>query len=134
MQLIATYDSNYNETALTEASKFPSLTTGPMTLTLQVNNEFYTARIKYNSVTKWFTLDIIGPNNKILQGETFVSGFPTNLIVAPKLKEYGLFYFPRSKKFKFYKLTEKWYNTFDMDYETLLKAIEVQAFPSEFAS
>lgn len=131
MQLIATYDSNYYPTALTEASKFPSLTRGNMTLMLQAENEFYTARLKYNSVTKWFSLDVIGPNNQTVQGETFVADFPTNLLNCSELKEYGLFYFSKSNDFRFYKLSEGWYNSAELDFNTAYKAILLQVFPDE---
>lgn len=134
MELLASFNANYNENGLTEASKFPALTVGPMTLSLQVDNEFYTARVKYNSATKWFTLDIVGPNNEILQGETFVADFPTNLLNASALKGYGLFYFPKQNKFKMYKLDEGWYNAVDLDFETAYKAILLQVFPDELVS
>ena len=134
MELLATYDSKYVPTALTEASKFPSLTRGNMTLMLQANNDFFTARLKYNSVTKWFSLDVIGSNNQIIQGETFVADFPTNLLNASELKEFGLFYFPKSNVFKFYRLTEGWYNSPELDFNMAYKAILLQVFPDEIVN
>lgn len=134
MELLATYDSNYQDTALTEASKFPSLTRGSMTLMLQANNDFYTARLKYNSVTKWFSLDVLDSSNNIIQGETFVADFPTNLLTCSELKEFGLFYFPKSNDFRFYKLSEGWYNSPELDFNTAYKAILLQVFPDEIVS
>lgn len=131
MELLAVFESNFVPTALTEASKFPSLTRGNATLMLQANNNFYTASLKYNSVTKWFSLSVIGPNNRIIQGETFVADFPTNLLTCSELKEFGLFYFPKSNDFRFYRLSEGWYNSPELDFNTAYKAILLQVFPDE---
>lgn len=131
MTLISTFDLDYNETAVTESGKFPTLTTGAIGLSIAVDNVYYTAQILYNSVTKWLTLKILDTSGNILQGETFVNEFPTNLLVCNELIGYGLFYFPKANQIRFYKLDEDWYNSIDLDYDTAYKAILLQVFPSE---
>lgn len=131
MTLIATFECDYNQNAITETAKFPTLTTGPISLMLQAGNTFYTAQILYNSVTKWMTLKVLDVSGNVIQGETFLNEFPTNLLLASELKEYGLFYYPRLNIFKFYKLDSDWYNSLNMDYETLYKCITMQCFPEE---
>ena len=131
MTLLSTFDLDYNETAVTEAGKFPTLTTGAISLSLSADNANYTAQILYNSVTKWLTLKVLDSSGNVLQGETFLNEFPTNLLLCSELIGYGLFYFPKSNQLKYYALDEDWYNSINLDYDTYYKAIYLQVFPSE---
>lgn len=132
MTIISEVALDYNEVGVTEAQKFPSLTTGAITIPLQTKDSIYTAIILYNGSTKWLTLKVVTLNGDIIQGETFFADFPTNLLVCPELKEYGLFYFPHSNVVKYVELDEDWYNSINLDYETLLRCIRLSIFPSEY--
>lgn len=132
MTIISEVALDYNEVGVTEAQKFPSLTTGAITIPLQTKDSIYTAIILYNGSTKWLTLKVVTLNGDIIQGETFFADFPTNLLVCPELKEYGLFYFPHSNIVKYVELDEDWYNSINLDYETLLRCIRLSIFPSEY--
>lgn len=131
MTLISQIDCDYNQNGVSEAQKFPSLTTGAITIPLQTSSDNYTAMIRYNASTKWLTLCVTTIDGDIIQGETFVADFPTNLLTCEALKEYGLFYFPSANVFKYVKLDEDWYNSINLDYATLLKCLELSVFPSE---
>lgn len=121
MILLNTFDLVYDETGLTPANKFPTLTVGPITLLLQVKDTFFIAVIRYNHASEWLSLSIRDQNDNVLQGETYVAGFPSNLIFVDALINYGLFYYPAQKKFKFYEFaaSDNWYNAVDSDEEQL---------------
>lgn len=131
MTLISEVKLDYNEVGVTEAQKFPSLTTGAISIPLQTDDDIYTAIITYNASTKWLSLKVTTMNGDILQGETFLADFPTNLLNCEALRDFGLFYFPHANTLKYVKLDEDWYNSINLDYETLLKCLTLNIFPSE---
>lgn len=132
MKLISEYDVGYNETALTEIAKFSKLASGPMALTIQIGADFYTAQITYNTVTKWLSLKVYTADATLIQGETFVADFPTNLLTTPVLANYALFYYPEADKLRLYQIaSDDWYNSITLDYETAYKCCLLKILPSE---
>lgn len=131
MTLISEVKIDYKESGISEAQKFPMLTNGLIAIPLQTDDNTYSAIISYNATTKWLSLRVVTISGDIVQGETFVADFPTNLLTNKELKGYGLFFFPRTNELKYVKLDEDWYNSINLDYNTLLKCLEYHIFPSE---
>ncbi|HEC1823335.1 TPA: hypothetical protein R1765_001959 [Campylobacter coli] len=96
--------------------KLPDLVGRPFSISLQKDTEYFTAEVYFNYAMNWLTLRIKDSQNNIIQGDTNVFEYPYNLILTPILNDYGLFYFPESKEFKYYKLGKEWYNTLNLNY------------------
>lgn len=120
MRMIASYDFNYNESGLTLRDMFEPLTEGPYSMLLQLNNTYYIASVKFNYGSNWLSLTIYDSEGTLVQGETYVADFPTNLLNNMALSNYGLFWYPLEKRFKFWDLQDfsSWYNSIDLNEET----------------
>lgn len=101
---------NYNENGITEALKFPDFTQSPKSFAMQTDGDSYTGVISYNWATKFLTLEVFDSGGAKIQGVTNITKFPTNLLFAPELSQYGLFYLSNFDSLFFGKVPKSWYN------------------------
>lgn len=129
MELLNTFDIDYNPTGVTEQDKFKSLMSPPYSLLLNADGVPYSATIKYNYGERWMYLTVKDRDGNTLQGETYVASHPVNLLSTPELRNFGLFFIPELKKFYFYKLGKtKWYNSVELTEEMAYNVIRTKNF------
>lgn len=106
---IQTYSMNVNKSALTNQEKYTDLKGAPFTMQLVVEEGVvYTANVIFNFALDDIVLQVYN-GTTLVQGNTTIGAFPTNLLLCSEMNNYGLFYFPIDSVFEFWYL-DGWYN------------------------
>lgn len=113
--LLSTFNFKVNKSGITNAEKYPLLVGSTFTMNLVTQeNRLYTVEVFFNSSIESPQLCVY-ENDQLIQGDTIISSYPTNLLLCKELNDYGLFYDKVDSVFKFYKL-ENWYNNSKISY------------------
>lgn len=123
-QLINTYPFKINKSGVTNKEKYPLLVGQPFMMYLVTKeNRAFTAEITFNFAIENLCLKVY-KDNQIIQGETIVRGYPTNLLLVEDLLDYALIYDEIDSIFNFYYL-DVWYNnTMKCTYYEMLKKLK----------
>lgn len=100
-------------------AKYPKFVGSPFSITLNAGENYFIAEFRFNKIVNYPFLRILNDKGDIIQGDTFMSDYPTNLALAPELDGYGLFYFANYDEIRFYELPQGFYNNLNLEWQEL---------------
>lgn len=112
MELLQTYSMQYNESGITNQEKYPDLVSGVFTMLIAVDNQSYTAVVRFNYAEEYPFISIYDKSGALLQGETYLAEAPVNLLTCDALFNYALVWVKKLKRFELWSINNsKWYNS-----------------------
>lgn len=106
---LQSYTMEINKSAKTKREKYIMLRGQPYTMQLITQaGATFTANVIFNFALDDIVLQVYA-GGELIQGNTIVRDYPTNLLLCFELNNYGLFYNSLDSVFDFYYL-EDWYN------------------------
>lgn len=113
--LLSSFEFKMNKSGTTNAEKYPLLVGSVFTMNLvDEDSNLFTAEVSFNFAIDSLCIKIY-KGNTVIQGDTIVNSYPTNLLLCKELNDYGLIYDEIDSIFKFYKL-DGWYNNSTINY------------------
>lgn len=130
MKFLYSIPVDYNVSGITELDKWKFLASPPFSFQLTSDNQNFTVMIKYNHGSRWPSLSIYDSNGELVQGETYMALFPTNLIVASAMRKNALYWQPELQRFDYYEIDDdaKWYNSSTLTEEEAYNIINRRTF------
>lgn len=112
MKFLYSIPVDYNAVGITELERWAFLANPPFTFQVMSDNQSFTVMVRYNHGSRWPSLSVYDSSGKLVQGETYMNVFPTNLLVASEIRKNALYWQPELKRFDYYEIDDsRWYNS-----------------------
>ena len=121
--LIYEFNFKLNKSGTTNREKFPALVGSTFTMNLvDSDSRLFTVEVFFNFAIDSLCLKVY-QGNTVIQGDTIVNSYPTNLLLCSELNNYILIYDNIDSIFRFYK-AEGWYNDSKINYYERLEMLK----------
>lgn len=125
--LISETKLDINQNTQNVIERYSFLKGQPFAIPISTDDDNYMLKIYFNFANEYPYIQIETSSGELVQGDTYMAEYPTNLLVADDFIDYGLFFYPYESVMRLYKLDNKscqWYNNNDKTYTEWLEMLQ----------